>query len=312
MYRTERISKEGLKHLITLYRAAFGKTVSLAFLTQKFDTGVFGASYIGYLAFDENTMEPAAYYGVFPLTVSHQGKQVLTAQSGDTMTHPDHQGKGLFTTLAKLTYELARKEGVQLVWGFPNKNSYPGFTKKLNWADNGNLIKYCIKVKTLPVSKLVHYLNREGLNNLYARFCAWFLSSGKLKNFEKESEKFPAVIEKSKAFYQYKKYFTQRFIIGSKEANAWVKPESSLQIGDMYFADPAGIPAFFAMLRRRCFWIGISEITFICSPLYPYNKALEQLPGATKSDSLPFCHLAGWDDELPAQMAICQADMDTF
>ncbi|MBX7203773.1 MAG: GNAT family N-acetyltransferase, partial [Bacteroidia bacterium] len=107
-YRIERISEERLKDLIQLYKASFGKTYPINYLKNKFNTQYTGVSFVGYLAYDP-AGQPAAYYGVFPCHIRYNGRQILSAQSGDTMTHPAHQGKGLFTKLAKLTYELAKE-----------------------------------------------------------------------------------------------------------------------------------------------------------------------------------------------------------
>ena len=167
MYNFERITKERLSHLVILYKAAFNKKISIDFLAKKFDTERLGTGYLGFLAYDENN-EPAAYYGVFPYLVRNGNMNIVTAQSGDTMTHPKHQGKGLFTTLAKMTYELAKNEGIDLVWGFPNKNSYPGFIKKLNWMDNEVLIKSKIKIRTLPVAKALNKIKIQWFDALYA------------------------------------------------------------------------------------------------------------------------------------------------
>ncbi len=153
-YRIERLSKQNLFNLVGLYKDCFNLKVGLDFLGKKYNTQAFGASYVGYLAFPVNSNAPAAYYGVFPMLCKKKGELFLVAQSGDTMTHPAHQGKGLFVHLANATYELAKNEGIKFVFGFPNKNSYPGFIKKLNWQHYGDINNYVIKTGTLPFDKL--------------------------------------------------------------------------------------------------------------------------------------------------------------
>jgi len=312
MYRTERVSEEGLKHLVTLYKAAFGKNVSLEFLRKKFSTHVFGASYIGFLAFDEETNEPAAYYGVFPVSVIQNGKTILTAQSGDTMTHPAHQGKGLFTKLATLTYELAKTEGVQLVWGFPNKNSYPGFTKKLNWLDNGNLIKFKLKVNTPPCSKLVHKLNVDVLNSIYSGICKTAFSKNSSSQFTKDLKSEKAYLTRQSDFFNYKNYFTDRFVIEMESNKVWAKVENSLLIGDVDFQDEKSFQKGIQSLKSKCFWLGISEIVFICNKSNPLFDWFQKLPDIVMEDSLPYCHLSGWNDELAKELVLSLADLDTF
>ncbi|QQR85973.1 MAG: GNAT family N-acetyltransferase [Flavobacteriales bacterium] len=75
----------------------------------------------------------AAHYVAIPLVARVHGKEERGLLSLNTATHPDHQGKGLFTKLANLTYEAAAREGFGFVIGVANANSTHGFTKKLGF-----------------------------------------------------------------------------------------------------------------------------------------------------------------------------------
>ena len=70
--------------------------------------------------------------------------------------HPDlkHRKKGLFIRLVKKTHQLAKDEGIRVIFGFPNKNSYPGFKNKLNWIFYGYMQQFVITTRTMPLSKL--------------------------------------------------------------------------------------------------------------------------------------------------------------
>ena len=152
-YRFERLSDANLTDLLFLYKHAFKEKETISFLKKKYDTSCFGLKNIGFIAYSSSN-ETAAYYGVFPVKAQINGKEILVAQSGDTMTHPKHRGKGLFITLAKMTYELAKESGVEFIFGFPNDNSYPGFVKKLNWIHYSNINTYKIKTGALPFEKI--------------------------------------------------------------------------------------------------------------------------------------------------------------
>lgn len=111
-YRFERLSNENLHNLVSLYQDCFHLKIDKDFLIKKYNTRSFGAQFIGFLAFEETTNACAGYYGVFPMTAQVKGGTMLIAQSGDTMTHPNHQGKGLFTELANDGYTLFKmKDG---------------------------------------------------------------------------------------------------------------------------------------------------------------------------------------------------------
>lgn len=77
--------------------------------------------------------ELVAHYAAIPIKMIIGGKTELGLLSLDTATHPNHQGKGLFTKLANLTYNYARKEDYKFVIGVANINSTPGFLKKLDF-----------------------------------------------------------------------------------------------------------------------------------------------------------------------------------
>jgi len=64
------------------------------------------------------------------------GDEVITgSQRGGTMTHPDYRRLGIFEALGKKTHQEAGEKGIPLVYAFPNKYSYQGSVKKLNWFD---------------------------------------------------------------------------------------------------------------------------------------------------------------------------------
>jgi glycosyltransferase involved in cell wall biosynthesis/GNAT superfamily N-acetyltransferase len=56
----------------------------------------------------------------------------------DTATHPDHQGKGLFTALTLHALDAVAADGVDLVFNTPNDSSLPGYLK-MGWTEIGRL-----------------------------------------------------------------------------------------------------------------------------------------------------------------------------
>jgi hypothetical protein len=57
----------------------------------------------------------------------------------DTATHPDFQGRGIFTQLTMLALEEVSAEGVDFVFNTPNDNSRPGYLK-MGWHELGRPI----------------------------------------------------------------------------------------------------------------------------------------------------------------------------
>jgi GNAT superfamily N-acetyltransferase len=64
--------------------------------------------------------------------IAFRNKTFKAAQPGDTVVHPDYRGKGLFTEMNKVAIEQLGKEGYDLFFNFPNRNSQPG-NLKMGW-----------------------------------------------------------------------------------------------------------------------------------------------------------------------------------
>jgi GNAT superfamily N-acetyltransferase len=64
-------------------------------------------------------------------------ESVRAVRAVDTATHPDHQGRGIFSRLTREALEALR-EDTDLVFNTPNEKSGPGYLK-LGWRPVGNL-----------------------------------------------------------------------------------------------------------------------------------------------------------------------------
>lgn len=86
---------------------------------------------VGYDAWDGERL--AAHYVCIPARAWVEGAEVPVLLSLNTATHPDYQGKGLFTKLASMTFEAGAAQGFDGVYGVANANSTPGFVRKLGF-----------------------------------------------------------------------------------------------------------------------------------------------------------------------------------
>ncbi len=68
-----------------------------------------------------------------------RGGDVLRAvRAVDTATHPDYQGKGLFTAMTMHGLDVIRDDGIDFVFNTPNDKSRPGYLK-MGWQEVGKL-----------------------------------------------------------------------------------------------------------------------------------------------------------------------------
>jgi GNAT superfamily N-acetyltransferase len=66
------------------------------------------------------------------------GEPVTAVRAVDTATHPDYQGRGIFTTLTTHAIDTLRGEGVAFVFNTPNDKSRPGYLK-MGWRVVGRI-----------------------------------------------------------------------------------------------------------------------------------------------------------------------------
>ncbi len=131
------LSDEGLHKASELLNLVF-KTddFSVDFLRWQYVENPDGPA-VGFNAWHND--ELVAHYATQPWPAELGGNIVKGLLSLNTATHPDHQGKKLFTNAAEKTYAAAKEQGYCFVIGVANKNSTPGFINKLNFQLVGPL-----------------------------------------------------------------------------------------------------------------------------------------------------------------------------
>ena len=149
------------RRIVGLFKQVFGRALNLAVWKWRFAENPFGEAIIK-LAFDDEKL--VGHYAVIPMSVQVENKLVKAVFSMTTMTHPDYSGRGIFTYLAGEVYRLCQERGHPFVYGFPNKNSYYGFTHKLGWSALGSMTalekKLGSKTKKDSTAKTVKQIGR--------------------------------------------------------------------------------------------------------------------------------------------------------
>jgi GNAT superfamily N-acetyltransferase len=121
-----------LAQYVALFAACFPGTGKFTpdYLTWLYTANPDGPA-VGMDAWDGERL--AAHYVCIPARAWVEGSEVLVLLSLNTATHPDYQGKGLFTKLATATFEFGAAAGFDGVYGVANANSTPGFVRKLGF-----------------------------------------------------------------------------------------------------------------------------------------------------------------------------------
>lgn len=201
------VNYENLNELAEMFSLCFNLTPPENYFEWKFLNNPAGKA-IGFVAYHEGKV--AGFYGVIPEEFVAGGEKTIVYQSMDTMTHPDFQRQGLFTNLARKTYEhLIETDGEVFIIGFPGLSSHPGFVKKLEWKDIviidyvflhraafkvKNLFKKSAKISFEKIEKFdksfnsyfenKQYAPGKILHRLDASFLNWRLADNPLFNYE--------------------------------------------------------------------------------------------------------------------------------
>lgn len=304
-YKIERFSLEKMEDFLWLFEKSFDIKPNRDTFFKKFDTNYTGSSFIAFIAYDKEN-QPAAFYGVFPCLYNLNGKVILGAQSGDTMTHPQHRKKGLFYKLAKKTYELALKEGIKYIYGVPNGNSYHGF-KKMGWqtpyiiSEFEKAIEPSLKSKLLRRASKTFYENEINAKMLHRDSKSPVLCA----------RKGLFTIERNQGYHKYKKY-NKNYVLNFENGKAWLSYKKvDLVIGDYHLFPDCSTKAMFLELELFAKSIG-------CSKIIIYNNSSSsdflKLASDLNYKEVNQCHVIVLNQglELSEHLSITATDFDTF
>lgn len=124
--------------ILELCRASLGWCDDPRFaqlFSWKHDQNAFGPSYL-WVATDGDQVVGLRAFMRWEFV---RGGEILHAvRAVDTATHPDYQGKGLFTAMTLHGLEVVTDDGIDFVFNTPNDKSRPGYVK-MGWREVGKL-----------------------------------------------------------------------------------------------------------------------------------------------------------------------------
>ncbi len=311
-YSTKRIGDDDYVEIQQLIEQSFGVHLSLSSIYLKYNTSIFGKSNVGLFAIDEKG-EPAAYYGVFPITLHYNSQDFIIAQSGDTMTAPAHRKKGLFTRLAQETYGLAHEVGIRMIYGFPNENSYPGFKKKLNWVFTGKFRKFTIKVMTFPLCELASKF--PFLECYYNSYFEWRIKKYTITIAEVNIEKFNLSkvlghVKKDENFLKYKLKGVNCRLVRVNGFTILLKAKTHLYIGNIESIEDSQVLLLLDTVKTLAKKLGCKKVVFLLSENHWLFSMLENHLSFEEDQNIGFYLFDETFD--PNKIQFIGADFDTF
>ncbi len=308
-YEIVQVSENNYNSIKFLYKETFKLKSTDEQIALKYNTEHTGLKNIGFIAYYKQF--PAAYYGVFPTYAYVNGKRVLAAQSGDTMTHQNHQKKGLFVKLAEKTYDLAKNKGVQFVFGFPNQNSYPGFAKKLNWSFYDKMVEFRISGSYIPFCEVAHKF--QFIAPFYLKYIKLKLKNNIISNGDDLIFKFQHKygIYKDFEYWKYKKR-DNIFMINYDGFTLIIKVDNHILIGDVLPFDSSETLKFINTLKQLSKILKCKTVIVTVSKNHWLYKLLNHYLSAKETLPIGFLNLNNNNDIPFEKMVFSMLDYDTF
>lgn len=307
-YIRKRLEENDLSYISPLYKSAFGLTVDVDDIKNKFFDKYqkIKASFICYT----RDKKAVSFYGMIVQKVVYNGSEFYIGQSCDSMTHKEHGGKGLFVKLANDVYEYLRQHEVQYVFGFPNTTIYELRIKKLKWKHEVNINVYRKKVSTLPLAKVVK--KAPFLKPLYNEFLKIILKKYKSNNLFFENsviKKDVAGIKHDLAYFEYKQT-SDKFVISINEIKLWIKIDGFLWVGDFETPSHDQFPSVLETLEFIARLGGCSFIMFHFQEDTPNDNLLKDfLP---KHSTMPMGFLNLTENHIDKTFKFTGSDFDSW
>lgn len=306
-YTIEKLEYKNIVDVEKLHTAVYSKITGQGFFAKKYDTGFTPVKYIGFIAYNVDKL-PVAFYGVIPCFIKLEDKNILSAQSADTMTHPNHRHKGLFIELALLTYGLCRDRGIHLIFGFPNQNSLHAFIKNLGWEKTGELDYFVIQtgistwrriINKIPILKNINKSFKQTLLKKYALPKQGIDNSAITDGY--------AGIYRDLHYLKYKTY-TDTHVLKIGPSIVWVKLDNEMLIGDITL-DASDFEELIYHLKKLACKLGIKKINFHTSKGTTLHSLFAGHFAASPSFAVIFLNF----EDIPIEkIKFTSADIDTF
>lgn len=159
IFDIEKNDCSNIPELINLTKTYYktGDIINKDYLSWQYLSNPNGKPYL-FTSREKFTRELAGQYLVIPILFNSDSTPIMGSLSLNTITSPKYQKRGLFTKMAKATYQSCKNNNVFFTIGFPNPQSYPGFVRKLDFRHLGDIP---LMVKLIKPHKIITSLIRK-------------------------------------------------------------------------------------------------------------------------------------------------------
>jgi len=133
-YQILRYDKRHYNQFVELFQNSIEKYKTKSYFSYNLSPTPYGSSIRVLMKYNGQIV---GSHSIRPLLISVNNKEVLGGLTYNTMTHPEHRNKGIFTALATKTHEVAKRKKFKIILGFSNPASIYGYTRKLGHKELG-------------------------------------------------------------------------------------------------------------------------------------------------------------------------------
>ena len=142
--KTTELTDVEFAQIVSLFETVFERPTSVVALRRAYLSTPLGYSYHSIMKDDDVVCGLNSFV---PSYFKYHGEKYLFASSVTTMVDKKHRGVTNFYKIVSKAYPYLKDNGVQLVYAYPNDNSYFVFTKMKLTRDVGEMNTYCLPLR---------------------------------------------------------------------------------------------------------------------------------------------------------------------
>lgn len=164
--KTTELSEEQIRQVCELFEEVFeGSLKSPETFREEFCNTVLGYSFHGLIVEQGRIV---GSHSMVPVTYMADGKEVVWGVTGDTMVKKEYRNFLNILDLVETAEDYMKASGIDFIFGFPNDNAYPVFTKALSHVEIGRLDTYILPCRIGGIKPRLKALNF--LSMFFSRF----------------------------------------------------------------------------------------------------------------------------------------------
>lgn len=258
------MTNQNISDVVKLHHIVFGSNFNDEYFKKKMSLTIDpNFHFLSYIAYHQNI--PVSFFGMYASNFLNNGRVFVGAQSGDVMTRSDYQRKGLFRILSKVVIEECEKRGVDFLFAFPNKYSFPGFIKHMRFESIEQTISINLYENKFNYYRLIsknNFLNK--LHEIFTVYLFKFLLKRGEEDFSNSNSFAPDssfYSYRSKLYYQSKS--KSHLLLKIKGKTIWFTIRGNrLDIGDLEVDNISDFRKILSFLKLVSFLVGIRFISF--------------------------------------------------